>query len=290
MEHDVIQAVLDIQIKEALSGQVTRLTQSNYNDLCASNAGGYVNADADVNELVVKYKQYCLILSDTSADEEAKILSELHSSKLRAFKEASKEKGEGAGAGGEGGEGGDSEDEKDPIVLVQPVKVKSSDWVGDSVKASFFGTEALYSGQNAEAVKKNVLNGNGALVEVAAKGQNYVAPVVSVSDLFTSLLYDDVPFADAQPLGKHLSDPELQVMEEFVELTLGSTFSIVVSYVVLVVIGSVLPEVYAALVRPGLRGGMTVGQFGGLLGAAALATSFVLLTTMRRAALGLLPF
>ncbi len=42
----------------------------------------------------MKYKQYCLVLADKSAGEEERVLAELHKSKLKAFKEAAKDKGD----------------------------------------------------------------------------------------------------------------------------------------------------------------------------------------------------
>jgi len=205
-------------------------------------------------------------------------LSELHKSKLKAFKTANEEKGEAAGSDGEGD--ADKEDELDPVVLIQPVRVKTSDLIGNSVKSSFFSTEGLFSGQNAEAVKK-VVN-NGVLVELTQKGQTYVAPVNSVPELFTGLLFDDVTFSDSQPLVKHLADLELEVMEEFVDLTLGSTVAMIATYVVFTVVGSVMPEVFTVAKSKGV----TLQQFGGFLGVVAVAMSFVLLTSMRKLVLG----
>ena len=75
------------------------------------------------------------------------------------------------------------------------------------MKSGFFGPEALYSGQNAAAVEKSVAS-SGVLLEVTAKA-NYVAPVTSVSELYTGLLFEDITFADALPLLKYFSDPEM---------------------------------------------------------------------------------
>ena len=81
---------------------------------------------------------------------------------------------------------------------------------------------------------------------------------------------------------KHLSDPELEVMEEFVDLTLGSTLAMIVTYVIVVIVGSIMPEIYTVLSAKGV----TLQQFGGVLGGAAVVTSFLLLTSMRRMVLG----
>jgi len=90
------------------------------------------------------------------------VFEELAKSKQKVFEEQMKTHAE-ADADGEDGEssGGDSEkaEEADPILVIQPVKVISSDLVGDAAKASLFSDEALFSGANGANVEKGLASG-----------------------------------------------------------------------------------------------------------------------------------
>jgi len=76
----------------------------------------------------------------------------------------------------------------------------------------------------------------------AAKDQAYVAPAKSVKGLFEGVVFEDVQFADVKSLFEHLADPELEIYEEVMSVLLGSWMAMVATYILAVIVGSVVPE------------------------------------------------
>mmetsp|Transcript_7653 Transcript_7653/g.18326 ORF Transcript_7653/g.18326 Transcript_7653/m.18326 type:complete len:702 (-) Transcript_7653:62-2167(-) len=197
-------------ISEEIPHQAPIVTIRNYQQLCGDKATQGTS------------KTYCLILVDSSADERAKRLQELDSSRSAYYQEVQEMKNSG-------------EDAEEPF-RIQPVQVASS--------GSRWPWQPAAPGPSFAAVWAEASKARAFVLEMETR-KFAAIKTTSLTELFQNIAYEDLQLKeldeDGPPLSRLFSDPETTLRREMSAI-LSTSLGAVCAYLVVALMMSVAPE------------------------------------------------
>mmetsp|Transcript_38909 Transcript_38909/g.90084 ORF Transcript_38909/g.90084 Transcript_38909/m.90084 type:complete len:699 (-) Transcript_38909:193-2289(-) len=231
-------------IQDFISEQIPRQapvgTVRNFQQLCGDRVLGQGTS-----------RTYCLILTDTGADQTAKALRELESSQKAYYQEVQEIKNAG-------------EDAEEPF-RIQPIRIASS--------GSRFPWSPAGPGQSFWPVWKEASKAWAFILDVETR-KFAAVKTASLNELYQGIAYEDLPLSelneDGPPLSRLASDPETTLRRE-VSAILSTSLGACFAYLLVAIVVAISPE----LELPALTAGLTAMASVATLASPVLTRHFI---------------